>query len=291
MIFDVWTILNPILRTFIYFSVLTTIGTILFSLHFSNFFDNIVKVYCQNLIKKFSIFGLFIGLLVFLSVAGNLGGDFQSVIDISLIMLSFETLSGKSAILLTIGFTLIISSILNYKFFPVLFKTLGILSILFSFVIIGHSTIKGISTQTLLILHIICISFWLGSFLPLRYMCINKNFRNLIVISEKFGFYAIFYVAILVIVGLVFSYILVGNIDGLFSTIYGNILLLKFILVSILLSIGALNKLRLVPYLKIDYQVGKYKLKRHIEIEGIISLIILILTSILTTSLPTPMGV
>ena len=291
MIFDVWTILNPILRTFIYFSVLTTIGTILFSLHFSNFFDNIVKVYCQNLIKKFSIFGLFIGLLVFLSVAGNLGGDFQSVIDISLIMLSFETLSGKSAILLTIGFTLIISSILNYKFFPVLFKTLGILSILFSFVIIGHSTIKGISTQTLLILHIICISFWLGSFLPLRYMCINKNFRNLIVISEKFGFYAIFYVAILVIVGLVFSYILVGNIDGLFSTIYGNILLLKFILVSILLSIGALNKLRLVPYLKIDYQVGKYKLKRHIEIEGIISLIILILTSFLTTSLPTPMGI
>ena len=87
MIFDVWTILNPILRTFIYFSVLTTIGTILFSLHFSNFFDNIVKVYCQNLIKKFSIFGLFIGLLAFLSVAGNLGGDFQSVIDISLIML------------------------------------------------------------------------------------------------------------------------------------------------------------------------------------------------------------
>jgi putative copper resistance protein D len=291
MIFDVWTILNPILRTFIYFSVLTTIGTILFSLHFSNFFDNIVKVYCQNLIKKFSIFGLFIGLLVFLSVAGNLGGDFQSVIDISLIMLSFETLSGKSAILLTTGFTLIISSILNYKFFPVLFQTLGILSILFSFVIIGHSTIKGISTQTLLMLHIICISFWLGSFLPLRYMCINKNFKNLIVISEKFGFYAIFYVAILVIVGLVFSYILVGNIDGLFSTIYGNILLLKFILVSILLSIGALNKLRLVPYLKIDYKVGKYKLKKSIEIEGIISLIILILTSILTTSLPTPMGI
>ena len=134
MIFDVWTILNPILRTFIYFSVLTTIGTILFSLHFSNFFDNIVKVYCQNLIKKFSIFGLFIGLLVFLSVAGNLGGDFQSVINISLIMLTFETLSGKSAILLTTGFTLIIFSILNYKFFPVLFKTLGILSILFSFV-------------------------------------------------------------------------------------------------------------------------------------------------------------
>ena len=291
MIFDVWTILNPILRTFIYFSVLTTIGTILFSLHFSNFFDNIVKVYCQNLLKKFSIFGFFIGLLVFLSVAGNLGGDFQSVIDISLIMLSFDTLSGKSAILLTTGFILIIFSILGNKFLPVLFKTLGILSILFSFVIIGHSTLKGISTQTLLILHIICISFWLGSFLPLRYMCINKNFRNLIVISEKFGFYAIFYVAILLIVGLVFSYILVGNIDGLFSTIYGNILLLKFILVSILLSIGALNKLRLVPYLKIDYKVGKYKLKKSIEIEGIISLIILILTSILTTSLSTPMGI
>ena len=183
MIFDVWTILNPILRTFIYFSVLTTIGTILFSLHFSNFFDNMVKVYCQNLTKMFSIFGLFIGLLLFLSVAGNLGGDFQSIIDISLIMLSFETLLGKSAVLLITGFILIIFSILNDKFFPLLFKTLGILSILFSFVVIGHSTLKGISTQTLLILHIICISFWLGSFLPLRYLCINKNCRNLIIIS------------------------------------------------------------------------------------------------------------
>ena len=122
-------------------------------------------------------------------------------------------------------------------------------------------------------------------------MCINKNFRNLIIISEKFGFYAILYVVILVTVGLVFSYILVGNIDALFSTIYGNILLLKVVLVSILLSIGALNKLRLVPYLKIDYQIGRYKLKKSIEIEGFISLVILILTSILTTSLPTPMGV
>ena len=119
----------------------------------------------------------------------------------------------------------------------------------------------------------------------------DKNFRNLIIISEKFGFYAIFYVVILVTVGLVFSYILVGNIDALFSTIYGNILLLKVVLVSILLSIGALNKLRLVPYLKIDYQIGRYKLKKSIEIEGFISLVILILTSILTTSLPTPMGV
>ena len=68
-------------------------------------------------------------------------------------------------------------------------------------------------------------------------------------------------------------------------------MLLKFILVSTLLSIGALNKLRLVPYLKIDYQIGRYKLKKSIEIEGFISLAILILTSILTTSLPTPIGV
>ena len=119
----------------------------------------------------------------------------------------------------------------------------------------------------------------------------DKNFRNLIIISEKFGFYAIFYVVILVTVGLVFSYILVGNIDALFSTIYGNILLLKVVLVSILLLIGALNKFRLVPYLKIDYQIGRNKLKKSIEIEGFISLVILILTSILTTSLPTPMGV
>ena len=291
MIFDIWTILNPIFRTIIYFSVLMTLGTILFDFHFGRLFDNDIHVYCKRLLKKFSILGFFSGLIVFFSVAGNLGGELMSVIDISLIKLSFETLLGQSAIILVCGFLLILISFICDSALSIAIKLCSIFLILISFVIIGHSTLGGILTQTLVIIHLFCISFWLGSFFPLRFMCMKKKFQNLIKISEKFGFYAVFYIGFLVIVGLIFSYILVGGIDALLSTTYGNVLLFKLFFVSIILLLGALNKFRLVPYMKIDNEKGSNKLKNSIQMEIIISLVILTFTSILTTSLPTPIGV
>ena len=291
MLFDIWTFLNPIFRTIVYIFALTAIGTMLFQFHFSKLFDIGLTTYCQNLLKKLSFVGLLAGSIVFLSVAGNLGGDLYSTTDISLIKLSFETLSGKSALFLIIGFLLIIASISFKNTFSNLAKFLSIILILISFVIVGHSTLKGLSTQVLILMHLFCISFWLGSFLPLRFMCIDKNSKNLSIISERFGQFAIFYISVLVITGSIFSFILVGGIDPLISTSYGNFLILKLIFVTIVLSLGALNKFRLVPLIRINYEQGKKKLKQSIQFEIIITLIILFFTSILTTSLPTPIGV
>tara|TARA_B100000989_G_scaffold290775_1_gene264351 strand:+ start:214 stop:1089 length:876 start_codon:yes stop_codon:yes gene_type:complete len=291
MILDVWTILNPILRTVVYILVLATIGSILFQFHFSKFFENDIAVYSNNLIKKFASAGFIVGLIVFLSVAGNLGGDLFSIFDLSLLKLSFETLSGKSAILLIVGFFLIITSVFFNNILSVFSKSFGILMILASFIIMGHSNLKGISTQVLVIIHLICISFWLGSFLPLRQMCLNKKFSSLIIVSEKFGVYAVFYISGLMFAGLIFSYILVGNINALISTSYGNILLIKLFFVFVILLIGALNKFRIVPYMKNNYDEGAKKLKTSIQIEMIVTSLILFFTSILTTTLPTPVGV
>ena len=291
MFFDIWTFLNPIFRTIVYIFALTAIGTMLFQFHFSKLFDIGLTTYCEDLLKKLSFVGLLAGSIVFLSVAGNLGGDLYSTTDISLIKLSFETLSGKSALFLIIGFLLIIASISFKNTFSNLAKFLSIILILISFVIVGHSTLKGLSAQVLILMHLFCISFWLGSFLPLRFMCIDKNSKNLSIISERFGQFAIFYISVLVITGSIFSFILVGGIDPLISTSYGNFLILKLIFVTIILSLGALNKFRLVPLIRINYEQGKKKLKQSIQFEIIITLIILFFTSILTTSLPTPIGV
>ena len=291
MILDIWTILNPLLRTVVYIIVLAAIGSILFHFHFSKFFDDEIAVYSENLIKKFAITGFIAGLFVFLSVAGNLGGDLSSIVDLSLLKLSFETLSGKSAILLISGFFFITISAFFENIISVFSKSFGILILLTSFVIMGHSNLKGFSTQILVIIHLLCISFWLGSFLPLRQMCINKKFSSLIIISEKFGAYAIFYISILIIAGIIFSYILVGDINALLSTTYGNVLLLKLFFVSVILLLGALNKFRIVPYIKTNHNDGAVKLKTSIQIEMMVALLILFFTSILTTSLPTPVGV
>ena len=290
MILEIWTILNPIIRTFIYLTALYSIGSVLFKVHFHKFFNEEINIYCKKIIRDSAFLGLIISILAFLSVAGNLGGEIQSIFEIDLIKLSFETMQGKSYLLLIVGFSLLFFSYYFQRIFMNAFNIIGTVLILISFIVIGHSLSQGIYTQILLLIHLFCISYWLGSFLPFKYMCNIKNYENLYLVAHNFGIYATFYIGLLVITGLTFSYFLLGGILPIITSTYGNVLLFKLMLVSSILMIGAINKFRIVPNIKENLTLGQSKLKRSINIEFMLTLLILFLTSILTTSLPTPMG-
>jgi putative copper export protein len=66
--------------------------------------------------------------------------------------------------------------------------------------------------------------------------------------------------------------------------------MIKILFAMLLISLGALNKLFLVPRLDINNATTIIKLKRSINVEMIIVLIIFFLTSLLTTSLTLPMS-
>ena len=290
MIVDIWTIVNPIIRTFIYLNALYSIGLILFKFHFQKYFNHEINSFCNKIIKNSAFLGLSISILAFISIAGNLGGDLKSIFELELIELSFETIQGKSNLYLIVGFSFLS---LSHYFPPLVFRAfniLGAILIIISFIVVGHSLSQGIFSQFLVLIHIICISFWLGSFLPLRYMCTIKNFTNLYFIADNFGRYAVVYIGILILTGLIFSYILLGGILPLITSTYGNVLLIKLFIVSMILIIGAINKFKIVPEIKKDLTTGQIKLKNSINIEIISSVLVLFTTSILTTSLPTPMG-
>ena len=290
MILDIWTIVNPIIRTFIYLNALYSIGLILFKFHFQKYFNHEINSFCNKIIKNSAFLGLSISILAFISIAGNLGGDLKSIFELELIELSFETIQGKSNLYLIVGFSFLS---LSHYFPPLVFRAfniLGAILIIISFIVVGHSLSQGIFSQFLVLIHIICISFWLGSFLPLRYMCTIKNFTNLYFIADNFGRYAVVYIGILILTGLIFSYILLGGILPLITSTYGNVLLIKLFIVSMILIIGAINKFKIVPEIKKDLTTGQIKLKNSINIEIISSVLVLFTTSILTTSLPTPMG-
>ena len=290
MIVDIWTIVNPIIRTFIYLNALYSIGLILFKFHFQKYFNHEINSFCNKIIKNSAFLGLSISILAFISIAGNLGGDLKSIFELELIELSFETIQGKSNLYLIVGFSVLS---LSHYFPPLVFRAfniLGAILIIISFIVVGHSLSQGIFSQFLVLIHIICISFWLGSFLPLRYMCTIKNFTNLYFIADNFGRYAVVYIGILILTGLTFSYILLGGILPLITSTYGNVLLIKLFIVLMILIIGAINKFRIVPEIKKDLSTGQIKLKNSINIEIISSVLVLFTTSILTTSLPTPMG-
>ena len=291
MVLDFWTYVNPILRILIYLVALISIGTILFDFHFKKYLDNDIKNYCNKILKSNSASGILLSIIVFFSIAGNLGGDIESIYSVDLINLSLETLQSKSILLLFIGFILLYFSTKNLNFLSKILYLLGTSILVISFIVVGHSFSSGIYSQLLVIVHIICISYWVGSFLPLRHMCTINNYKNLYTIAHNFGVYAVVYISLLIITGLISSYILLGGILPLMTSAYGNVLLIKISFVSIILLAGAINKFKIVPLIKINQINGQNKLKKSIEIEITLTFFVLLFTSILTTSLTTPLGV
>ena len=286
---EVWSFLNPIIRMIFYISAFGSVGTLIYLVHFYRLLEFEQRSYCFSLIKKSSIIGSIIAFLSFLSIPGNMGGDFKSVIDTQLIELTLETISGKAALLSLLGFILIYFSCIKKSKISYILSFLGVSSILLSFVIFGHATKHGLVGQFLIIIHLVGLSYWIGSLLPLRKMCNFIEYEKLRIVAHLFGIYALGYVGVLIIAGLIFSYILLGDISSLITTDYGNVLLIKMIIVSMLLSLGAMNKFKIIPYLSINQNLGLKRLKNSIQIEIFCVLLILFFTSLLTTSLELPM--
>ena len=287
---EIWILLNPIIRFLLYIAVFGSVGTLVFIFHFYRLLTPLQLDYCSSTSQKFTKVGVLVSFISILSIPGNMSGDLIGIIDINMVNLSIDTLALKASLLLFIGFILIYFLPINFKKVFFIGNTLAISIILFSFIVIGHSTKGGILTQSLVTIHLIGLSYWIGSLLPLKKMCNIADFKELKTITHSFGNYAVFYILALLIAGSIFSFILIGDISNLFNTIYGNVLMIKILFAMLLISLGALNKLFLVPRLDINNATTIIKLKRSINVEMIIVLIIFFLTSLLTTSLTLPMS-
>ena len=287
---DIWTLINPFLRVFLYLSTFGSIGTILFALHFGKSQSPAGVRYCQSLVKKSSSLGVVASLCIFLSVAGNMGGDFMSALDMIMLQLAFESKAGLASLITLSGFVILKITSKSSSQIGLIASLVGSLLVLSSFIVIGHSTQEGILTQSLLLIHLVGVAYWLGSLLPFLWMCQSDGGQSLYIIAHRFGVLALGYVGALVISGLVFAYNLLGGFSALINTTYGNVLLAKLATVSVILSLGALNKFRLVPLLIGNEVVGAKRLRSSVHFELGLAVLILVFSSLLTTSLTLPMG-
>ena len=287
---DLWIIFTPILKTLFYVASLLALGTVIFVKHFQHFQTVENTSFCRDLTIRACKYGMVISAGLLFSVAGNLGGEVWSILDPTIFSIAIYSKGGNAAGLAFFGFALIVIA-RKYVFnLEPLFLWVGFLLLLISFVWTGHAQKSGPIAQVALSLHIVAIAFWLGSFFPLRRMCSALEAENLYEIADRFGTLAIFYVCLLFISGLIFAYILIGDLSLLLSTVYGNVFLMKITLVSLLLGFGALNKFRLVPLVKLEPSVGAQRLQKSIQIEMLIAILILSFSGFLTTSTTLPMG-
>ena len=286
---DFWSILNPILKIIFYISVVGTVGTTLFIFHFKKFMENQNVEFCKKLILYSSGIGIIICLLFFVSLAGNFGGSFTSIFNTMFLKLAFQTTVGQVALLTAFAHAVVCFTIFGVNLISKIILIACSTGIIVSFAIVGHSSIKGYLAQFLLLLHLIGISYWIGSFIPLRQLCKSSNYNVISNVAHKFGVYALFYLGLLIVSGISYSLILLGDINNIFSTSYGLILFTKFISVNILLLLGAFNKFKYVPMIKNDPEMGVNKLHFSLNFEILLTIIVLSLTSLLTTSFMLPM--
>ena len=287
MIIEIWLIINPIIKLISYLVLIMTAGNMLFLFHFFNKLTNQQIQFSYDNIQNFSLIGMLISIISFIILLGNMSGDLGGIFDIYIISASFQTLALKSFLLSFIGYFIIfLFQILKINF--MFLNILGSIFLFSSFIIIGHSTNKGIITQSLLIVHLIGISYWIGSLFPMLKLCCMSNINELIIVSKKFGNYAIGYILLILLSGFTFSYILLGNFEKLFTSNYGNVLLLKILLVSFLLLMGTLNKFYFVPKLKSKNIFVLNQFRKSIIIEILIVIFIFSISGLLTTSLDLP---
>jgi putative copper resistance protein D len=175
---------------------------------------------------------------------------------------------------------------------------------LFSFLLLvviamsGHQGAKGYLNFPFFldVLHLIAVSLWIGGLFFIRPFvsalvkgaCV-ETWGNLTSLINRFSQVATFCVFIAAITGISLAYFNIKSMTILTQTNYGNVLLIKLLLVGIIMIIGALNKFLVIPNLnnvdpekKPEDMKHGWKLFYSVNIEASIGFVVLLLTSFLT---------
>jgi putative copper resistance protein D len=166
----------------------------------------------------------------------------------------------------------------------------------------GHaaagSGVEGIVQQTADVLHLVAAASWAGALVPLAVLlgaAANDRGEPSVAIARaatlRFSTLGIVSVAIVLTTGIVNTWELAGSVPALFGTDYGRLLLAKVALFLVMLSVAAVNRLRLTPRLLqgADDSACRHalrQLRNNSLIEAAVAAIILVIVGVLGTLPP-----
>lgn len=285
---DTWLISAIIAKGLLYISTFAATGSMLFL---------IVLKPSQTSVKiallRWCIIGALISLIVTglrISIqAGQLLDDgIVGMMDRDMLALVGGAPLGQSSLLRALGIVFLMSGAL-WTSMRLVLGILGTAMIALSFAFVGHATTEITFLGALIFYHLIAVSYWFGALMPLYRLAGDQNtWREAGLLAERFGRQAAFIVPLLIAVGGVFAYSLLGSIQAIFTSTYGQVLLVKITVVSILLALAALNKLRFVPALNQGNPTAAKHLRTSIKWEALAFAGIFIITAILTSAVNLP---
>ncbi len=143
----------------------------------------------------------------------------------------------------------------------------------------GHISQQALPDHIALILHIMTMSWWIGT-LPLLVVVSHQHRPHQVkAIMQRFGLHAWFAVTLLLVTGITMLNALISLPDALYRTDYGTIFLVKAAFVLMILGLAAWHKWHLVPGLTDNTQT----FARSVQVECVIAISILLTTATFTT--------
>lgn len=218
------------------------------------------------------------------------GGDWGVAFDPGLLDLVWDGPLGDSTAVRLIGLALVLCFWLRGGVGLVL-AGIGAVLALSSFALFGHGLreprwiLGGLIT-----LHLICLAFWVGVFLPLH-RAARLDPAEAATLAEAFGRKAVWAVALLTLAGGAILWIFAGGQLILFDAPYGRLFLVKFALFLAVMGLAALNKLRLTDALAEGRAGAARAMRRSLEVEAVLIGLVLLATAFLTTISSPPAGV
>lgn len=217
-------------------------------------------------------------------LSGSLGGEVAAMWDFSLLRFVFQSSEGYAAQVRAAGLLLIL--VLGDRSSAAsTLAAVGAVMVSASFAFTGHSSSlpQGLVSQGLLTIHLIGVSYWVGAFYPLRYLTYRSDAPSVGPIMKRFGEIALYGVGGLIVAGAVLLLMLLETPLAIFESAYGRIVAIKLLLVAGLLSLAAVNKLRLTPALLGGDASALLRLKTSITAELVLAGLVVIVTAVFTT--------
>lgn len=284
---DLWTLAAILAKACGYAAALLAMGGPLFIATFRTAPDNVV-----NLARKIAIIAALIGLAVLalrfgIRAARISGMGVSGAVDPMMLGFVWDSPLGTAVIWRSAGAFLIVGLLVKGHV-GLGAGLIGALLIACSYTFVGHSLgDPRLLLAGLLTIHLLVAAFWVGALAPLHRATGQTKGAALL---HRFGLIASGAVTILVIVGVIFAWLMIGSLSGLVTTAYGWTLLTKLAVVAGLMGLAALNKWRLVPALKSGQPGAITRLHRSIKVEALAVALILIVTATLTTITTPPVN-
>ena len=219
-----------------------------------------------------------------LAMSASMAGDVSGLFDAALTTMILQTGEGPACVARFAGLCLLTAAIVCGRP-PVIAALLGSVLAATSFAWVGHVHALGMPWlwTGVLVVHLTGVGFWVGALMPLWLLTRRGGSSVTAAAAARFGGVAVTAVGILVAAGATLLGVLLHDAAELLNSDYGHLAVCKITSVALLLTLAAMNRLRLTPRLRAGDAAAVGVFGRSVMAEIVVALIILSVTAAMTT--------